>query len=599
METKAGWSPRVSFGVFEMDLGAGELRRQGLKVKLAGQPLQVLALLLERPGQMITREELQKRLWPLDTFVDFEHGLNKAINRIREALGDDADNPRFVETLHRRGYRFIAPVDVFPKQQTERLVSSGESPLALTEPKKTPPRLQSPKLVAAIATLLVVVLLSVALALNLGGVRDRLLSRPSQGRIESIAVLPFENAGNNPDIAYLSDGLAENLINEFSQLPRLRVVPRGIAFQYKGKPIDPVAAGKALNAQAVVTGRVAQVGDRLTVVAELTDVSMVSQIWGKQYQQQLSNIFEVQEDLSRDILGGMRVKLSPIEATRMTRRETKSTTAYHLVLRGRFELNRFVCGSPEEGLQKALQYAEEAVALDPDYAEAYTLLAQTHIWNGREGPLQVASFTKAREAALQTLKLDNSLPLAHAALCSYYVFQWNWGEADKECRQAVELGPENAEAHLYYAWYLYAVGRVDEALVEGKRAMELEPSHAYILFSMGEFYLDSHRFDEAIEALKTKDSLMRVSSTTNYGIAIALFYKGMHTEAIKIQSALAKADPDHGPRLAWMYALDGRKDEARRILATTNQKPADAVALAQSYVALGDKDQAFAQVELS
>jgi TolB-like protein/DNA-binding winged helix-turn-helix (wHTH) protein len=595
----------IRFGVFEVDLHSGDLRKNGLKVRLTGQPFQVLAMLLQRPGEVVTREDLEKRLWPADTFVDFDHSLNTAINKIREALGDDADNPRFIETLHRRGYRFIAPVDESPKQQPEPGPAfSGEAQQAPFGINKTPSRALPLKSAAAIAALFVVALLSAVFALNLGGMRDRLLSRPAQGQIESIAVLPFENAGNDPDAAYLSDGLAESLIDKLSQLPGLRVVPRGIAFQYKGKGMDAVAAGRELHAQVVLTGRVVQVGDQLSVAAELTNVSMVSQVWGKQYNQKLSNIFEVEENISRDILGGLRVRLNPNEAKLLNRHGTENSTAYQLVLRSRFELvdgQAWDLSGLPGSLRKALEDARQAAALDPNYAEAYAVLAETYLGMGLHGGLsEAASHVKAREAALRAVKLDESLPAAHAALCKYSVFAWSWEEANKECLRAVELGPDDGRAHLHYAWYLYATGRLDDALAEGKKAMKLDPSDHSPLLWMAEFYIDSHRFDDAIEVMKTFDRMEGTPPTTDQAIALALFYKGMHKEAIEIdKGALASGILDRGfeARLAWMYSLDGQKDRARKVLAGMDAKSVVPFIMAEDYAMLGDKDQAFAWLE--
>jgi TolB-like protein/DNA-binding winged helix-turn-helix (wHTH) protein len=334
----------LRFGAFELDPGTAELRKDGTRLRLPPQPLKILSLLASRSGQLVTREEIREQIWGSDTFVDFEQGLNFAINRIRTVLGDDADNPRYIETLPRRGYRFVAPVervDASSKDQDITLasVASGSggaprrqaAPVAIALPPEPSDFTQRAVSVvvdavveareevdrwrrlakAGIVVLALAVIAGTLVGLNVGGVRDRLLTSIGWGRMDSVAVLPFENATGNPDAEYLSDGVTENLINALSQIPHLRVVPRSLAFHYKGKPIDPRLVGKQLNVRSIITGRVIRNGDSVAIEAELTDVATVSQVWGEHYERRTSDVPTLEEEMARDISQKLRLQLTP------------------------------------------------------------------------------------------------------------------------------------------------------------------------------------------------------------------------------------------------------------------------------------------------
>lgn len=340
--------PVLRFGDFELDTGTVELRKAGTLLRLPPQPLKILALLASRSGQLVTREDIQKQIWGSDTFVDFEQGLNFAISRIRTALGDDAENPRYIETLPRRGYRFLVPVERLEgaskeaawapviaedvpsglnvKSHPQEVIAAQSVPLreasdftqraisvvvdAVVEAHQEVTRWRR-LATAGILALVLAVVAGTLVGLNAGGLRDRFLGRVGWERMNSVAVLPFENATGNPEAEYLSDGITENLIDTLSQFPHLRVVPRSLAFSYKGKTIDPRSVGKQLNVRSIVTGRVTQNGGSLSIVAELTDVATVSQLWGEHYERPMSNIVAVENDVARDISQKLRLKLTP------------------------------------------------------------------------------------------------------------------------------------------------------------------------------------------------------------------------------------------------------------------------------------------------
>jgi TolB-like protein len=343
----------IRFSVFEADLRAGELRRNGSKVKLQEQPFQILAMLLERPGEIVTREELRARLWSANTFVDFDHGLNSAIRRLRDALGDSAENPGFVETLGRRGYRFIAPV------------------------------------------------------------ASRVLQERQHEPIESVAVLPFANRSADPNTDYLSDGITESLINNLSQISTLRVMARSTVFRYKGKDADPRKAGRDLQVRAVLSGRLLKHGSSLIIQAELMDVATGSQLWGGQYNRQAEDVFLLQDDLSREISEKLRLRLTGDEKQRLTKRYTEDAEAYRLYLKGRYHWNK----RNPEGLQKAVDYFQQALNRDPAYPLAYAGLADTYAYLSFflvVPPRQ--AMPKAKTAAVRALEIDDHLAEAHVSL---------------------------------------------------------------------------------------------------------------------------------------------------------------------------------------
>jgi len=501
----------VRFGPFEADLQSGELRKRGLKLKLEGKPFQILALLLERAGEVVTRRELRDKLWAPDTYVVFDRNVNTAVNKLRQALGDSADSPRFVETLARRGYRFIAPVEM-PSQAHAPLPQPAES-------------------------------------------------------IHSIAVLPFQNASGDPAMEYLSDGITESLINSLSQLPDLRVMARSTVFRYKGRENDPQRVGRELGSHAVITGRVAQPGDNLTVATELVDVATGWRLWGEQYTRKPSAAFTVEEEISRDISSKLKLRLTHQVEERLAKRNPENVDAYREYLKGRYHFNRMTA----EGLEKAFAHFEKAIESDPQYALAYTGLADCqgmHAFFSLRPPRQV--MPKAKEAALKALDIDETLAEAHASLAGVLkTYDWDWQAAEKEYLRALELNPSYATAHRWYAAYLTAMGRHEEALREMERAQELDPLSLAISMEMAwDFYI-AREYERCIEqSLKTLEMEPAFAAAFS---SLGLGYEQTHQYAEAI-SALEKSRDGSGGNpvslasLAHTLALAGRKREARKIL---------------------------------
>jgi TolB-like protein/Flp pilus assembly protein TadD len=531
----------------------------------------------------VTREELREKLWPEQTFVDFEHGLNAAIQRLREALGDSADNPRFVETLPRRGYRFIAPVDTQEQADAE------------------PRGWQRPVWVAALAAVALVVLL---LGLNLGGMRDRLLGKPAPAEITSLAVLPLENLSGDPEQEYFADGMTEALTTELGKISALRVISRQSVMRYKGtdKPLPEIA--RELNVDAVVEGSALQEGDRVRISAQLIQAAPERHLWAQSYERDLRQVISLQSDVARAIADEIEITLTPQEQVRLASARAVDPDAHDAYLRGRFHWNEFT----EEGLRKSISYFEQAISIDPNYAPVYARLAFSHIM------LAAFNFAPdsehypiARKAALKALEIDDTVAEAHTALGHVkYRFEWDWTGAEREFRRAIELDPNSVLAHVRYAYYLDFMGRTEEALAEMKRARALDPVSLTTSGPVGWFLYNAHQYDQAIAAFQRSLELDPDFPVAHMGIGLAYIQKRMHEEAIaELQEAVALGTVG-GPStytavLAYAYAVSGRKTEARKILnelkQQMKQRHVSPFNIAEIHLGLGEKDRAFEWLE--
>ena len=510
MESFAHRPLNIRFGVFDFDLRSGELRKQGRRVRLEGQPLQVLIKLLERPGELISREDLRKELWPADTFVNFEQSLNAAVKRLRHALGDAPANPRFVETLARRGYRFIAPVSA----------ASTSTP-----------------------------------------------ATPQVRVVESLAVLPFGNTDADPETEYLADGITESIINHVSRLSGVRVMARSTVFRYKEKALDPRTVGRKLNVDAVLLGRVQQRGDTLLVGAELVDVQNGWRLWGEQYNRRLADIFAVEEDISREISEKLRLRLSRDDRTLLGKRYTESTDAYQDYLKGRYHLNRLT----EDGLKRAIEYFDRAIQRDRNYALAYTGLADSFGLLGFMGLAPAAEvMPKAKEAAGRAIAIDDRLPEAHASLGGIFKnYDWDWAGAEREFRKALELNPRYANGHRMYAAYLAAVGRAEESERESRLGLELDPFSLPIHVEVAYNLYMAHDYERALEeALRTLELEPQFAPAQSI---LGQIYAGLgryHEAIVAVENArnLTASHPATLASLVHILAAGGRTPEARKML---------------------------------
>ena len=470
----------VRFGAFQLDLRTGELRKAGDRINLPDQPFQVLKALLDRPGDLVTREELRQRLWPAETFVDFEHGLNAAVRRLRDALGDSADVPRFVETLPRRGYRFIAPVTAPAVEDQPAPARPGVEDLH--EGSGTPDQTGAPRRLTRAWRLAVVAALTFVSAgiLWASGYRPWPLagSRPPSptGRF-MLAVLPFENLTGDPDQEYLGDGMTEELIAQLGRMDpsRLGVIARTSAMQFKKTTKRADQIGSELDVSYLIEGSVRTTGSRIRIAVQLIEARSESQLWAEQYERDAKNLLtlqrEVAEAITRQITTSLGVARSTVNAD--ARRHSTIAEAYDHYLRGRYHWRK----DNAEGLEKGKEHFRKAIELDPSYALAYSGLADTYTFLGSDGfmPMREA-YPLGRAAALKALELDDMLGEAHYSLAGITVdYYFDWIEGGRHFERAIELNPNYEPALRAYSFYLACMGRHGEALAFAERARDLDP----------------------------------------------------------------------------------------------------------------------------
>ena len=598
-------SQLIRFDLFELDLRAGELRKRGTKIHLQEQPFLILEALLENPGQIVTREELQKKIWPQDTFVDFDHGLHSAVNRLREALSDSADNPRFVETLSRRGYRFIGQIQSAPA------VSAAEiSPVPVVtkrDQEKDSPlagKWRAGTLVGFVITGTIAALL---VTFNVGGLRNRLFGTPVRS-FRSLAVLPLANLTSDPAQDFIAEGMTEDLTTQLSKLGDLKVISHTSVMQYKGthKPLPQIA--RELNVDAVVEGAVQFAGNRVRITAQLVDASTDQHLWAETYDRELSNVLLLQSEVARDIAKQIDLQLTPQQRQRLEEgAHPVVPEAYQAYLLGRINWNKRTA----DGLAKAGEYFQQAIQKDPNYALAYsglsdyfaflTLIGGPEIMPPRE------AMTKSKVAAAKALELDQSSAEAHASMGHVLAnYDWDWSGAEREFQRAIELNPNYANAHHWYAHYLMQLGRAEESLREAKRAQELDPYSPFLNNGLARQYYLSRQYDQAIAQCKVGLQIDPTYLPARIQLGLAYEQKGMLAEAVsELEQArsMAATLPMVHALLAHAYAKAGRIPDAQKesnvlnTIARSRYVPPSYFAIVS--IALGDQNQAFAYLNKS
>jgi TolB-like protein/DNA-binding winged helix-turn-helix (wHTH) protein/Flp pilus assembly protein TadD len=599
MQKAEDQSPVVRFGLFEVDLRTGEIRKSGRKVNLQEQPFQVLATLLERPGELVTREELQEKLWPAET-VDFESGVNKAIRKIREALDDSAGNPRFVETLPRRGYRFIAAVQRagIHSAPTPSAAPPAEELIVQGRPSRS--LYKSTTLTVVLLTLGVIV--AGLLVFNSAGWRNRLLVRSEGPRIESIAVLPLENLSGDPAQDYFAEGMTDGLITEVARIGSLRVISRTSIMQYKSarKPLPVIA--KELGVDAVVEGTVLHSGQKVRITAQLIRTRDDRHLWSEKYERDLSDVLALQGEVAQAIAGQIRITLTPQEHTRLARARPVNGRAYDVYVEGSYFRNKIT----EDSLNKSIELFTKAIELDASYAPGYSGLAQSYCRLGIIGarpPGEV--YTKARVAATKALQLDETVAEAHSALADVKKgYDWDWAGAEAEYKRALELNPSDSVAHYWYADYLSKMRRQDEAIMEATRARELDPISVGARAFVGFILYRARRYDDALVACWKAVELDPYFPWSHWIAALVYEQKHKFPEAVvELEKAMKLTGGDTFNRglLGQAYTLAGERPKALAILgelkALSEQRYVSPLDIAIVYTGLGDRDSAFQWLE--
>jgi TolB-like protein/DNA-binding winged helix-turn-helix (wHTH) protein/Flp pilus assembly protein TadD len=599
----------VRFGNYEVSLRSGEVRRAGLRIKVQQQPLKLLEILLERPGEVVTREELRSRVWTDETFGDFDQAVNIAIAKLRSALGDSAENPRFIETLPKRGYRFIAEVSVVGDNANKRGPESAASPppetgsvgkvedpgLAIS--RTGPKRRWWPALlvIPASALVLSLVILSVWLF------RSRV--RPPTG-IRSLAVLPLDNLSGDASQNYFADGMTDELITDLAQISALRVISRTSVMAYKGarKPLPQIA--RELNVDAVVEGTVLRSGDQVRITAQLIEASTDKHLWSQSYEGDLRDTLALQNSVASAIADQIRISLTPQEKAALKDARVVKPEAYESYLKGRYFWNK----RTGDGLKVALAYFNEAIEEDPSYAQAYSGLADTY---ALLGDWQYAvmtpkeAFPKAKAAAIKALELDNTLGEAHNSLAFVLDgFDWDFESAGKQFRRAIELNPGYATAHHWYAWHLSLLGRFDEAVAEMKKAENLDPLSLIINADLAELLDLAHFYDESIRQSRKTIEMDPNFALAHNQLAQAYLQKHMYEEAVaelKAAVQLSGGSPTCVANLARAYVASGKRSEALELLSDLKKRSSpsysNAAEIAMIYASLGDADQALSWLE--
>jgi len=590
----------IAFDSFEVDLHSGELRKNASRIRLQAQPFKLLVLLLANAGQVVTREEICRDLWPTNTFVDFEHSLAAAVNKIRDALGDSADTPKYVETLPKRGYRFIGkvksepPVVIFPTETHE-----SEGLAAVVAPKAG---ISSTRmLVRALAAVLAVAAL-VAAALFIWKSAGERVAISSPPRIHSLAVLPVVNLSGDVGQDFFADGMTEELTTDLGKISALRVISRTSAMRYKDtkKPLREIA--RELNVDAVVEGTVARSGSHLRVTANLVQASPEKHLWAESYESEVGDALTLQGEIAQAVAREIQVKLTQQEQNLLAAATRVNPEAHDLYLRGLYSMR----GAESAGAsEKAIKYFQQAIEKDPNYAVAYSALSRVYsVWIPGMTRSPRTLMPKAREFALKALTLDNTLADAHAVLGMIALFyDWDWSAAEKEYKQTMALNPNHVWAHERHARGLAAQGRKEEAIAEAKQVLALSPTPSEWDYPIWVFIL-TRRYDLARERAQ---ELLEVAPNWVWGhfeLAQVDEQEGQLEEAAQEflkADELFGMDPKRVTQLKGTLAKSGAKGYWKRTLenykesAKSNYVPP--VLVAEACVRVGDRECVFEWLE--
>lgn len=602
METAIRSESSVRFESFELDLRTGELYRKGLRLKVRGHPVDVLAILLEHPGELVTREALQKRLWPDGTFVDFDQILNQSVAKLRDALGDHAESPKFIETLPRLGYRFICPVETALADPAAS--STGAPTVAKTGAPEPQAKYRRPQkmLWIALAAAAVSGTLVILFWINLSGLRERVLRRiMPPPRIQSIAVLPLESLSSDPDQQYFADGMTETLLTDLGRIRALRVISRQSIMRYKGskKPLTEIA--RELNVDAIVEGTVQRSGDRVRVTAQLLQGRTDRHLWSESYERSFRDVLSLQSEVAQDIAEEIEVRLAPEETRNFTAARTSNFEAYEDYLEGRFQWYRL----SKPGFDAAERYYQLALEKDPNYALAYSGLADvwaTRADSGYERPSE--AMPKALAAAKRALQLDPNLAEAHVTLANIdALYERDWVSAEKEYRIAIDLNPNSHDAHFFYADYLINLKRNQEWQSEIQKALALDPVSSFTRTFYGWELIYLGRYDEAIAELQKALASEPEFASAHMGLWGAYYKKHMDAQAMQeaVRFFQTIHDQETAVALNAGYKQAGYKEGMKRgadILALRAQKTyAPGIRIARLYAHAGDTNRALLWLE--
>jgi TolB-like protein/DNA-binding winged helix-turn-helix (wHTH) protein/Tfp pilus assembly protein PilF len=570
----------IRFGEFEIDLDACALRRAGDPIKLQQQPFDVLLILLEQPGALVPRDELRRRMWPSDTFVDFDHSLNIAVNKLRAALNDSAERPRFIETVPRRGYRFIGRIDE----------------TAPAEPPPHPSPIRRRQFAAVIAVVLVLALAAAA-ALSKGW-RFRGSSNTAGAAFQSIAVLPLENLSTDSNDAFLADGLTDELTTDLAKISSLRVVSRGSVLQFRGARMPMPRIGQLLNVQAVVEGTVTRSGDRVRVTAQLIDAAADRHLWAEAYERDVHDLLGLQRDVAAAIAQRIQAKFTERDRQALTSPTPVNADAYLAYIKGRSFWNQ----RTPAALEKGIAAFQQAIDLDPTYSRAYAGMADCYMALGYGSYLRPeVAFVRAEAAATRAIALDPQSAEPHASLAYRKLYyDWDFAGAEVEFKRALALDPNAVTALDWHSVYLTAMGRFDEARVEIRRARELDPLSVATNTDVGFVDYYSGRYADALKQLRAA-----VEMSPTFPLAhlwLGRTYQAQHDYDAAIGEYASAGSvlvdwPVTMAAIGHAYGISGRRDAAERVLHDlhdlSSRKYVTPYGVALVYAGLRDNESAF------
>jgi TolB-like protein/DNA-binding winged helix-turn-helix (wHTH) protein len=603
---------RVRFDAFDVDMRSGEVRKHGIRLKLHHQPFQVLSLLLEHPGDLVTREELRQKLWPGETFVDFDTGLNSAVKKLRNALCDSAEKPRYIETLPRRGYRFIAQV-----QNGD--LSNGVAPIELPGVIPAPPNLTEKGLGAeasvdgevdlrptrtsparfwfvlgGVAALALIAVTYVMLRGHTG--------RPTQAKIRSLAVLPLSNLSGDSTQEYLADEMTEELCGRLARIHELRVISRTSVMRFKGTKLTVPEIARTLGVDALVEGSVIRQGNRIRVHAQLIRASNDEHIWADEYDGELGDVLTLESEVAQSIARTVEVKVTGEEHARLATAHHVAPEVYENYLKAE---DQFSKSSSQAELEQSMAYFEETIGKDANFAPAYVGLASVYERLGSTlgGAPPKETHPRMMSAARKAIELDPDLAEPHVLLAEVYQKQWQWSDAEAEFKRALELNSNDTGAYVGYAKWLLCQGRTDEALAWVQRARELDPLGGAgitplggVALTNGFILFHARRYDDAVRELRSDDP-------DHWILGLALIANGHPDEAITV---LEKAlGPNRNPAvmgvLVRAYAHAGHRKEALGLVDELKRRQQTSYVAAapfvNAYLGIGDNEQALTWLE--
>jgi TolB-like protein/DNA-binding winged helix-turn-helix (wHTH) protein/lipopolysaccharide biosynthesis regulator YciM len=593
----------LEFGEFRIDLDERRLLRNGQTVMVTPKAFDTLLVLVENHGRLIEKDELMQIVWP-DTFVE-EAGLTRNISSLRKALGEAPGETLFIETIPRRGYRFIAPVKELWLEDDRGAQAVGEgTPSTTFETTREAPgpdaataraRALTPVIVALSAA--VVLLAIIVVYFFAGDISSPSVSSP---KARTMAVLPFRVLGADSENEHLGIGMTDTLITRLSNVKEIRVRPTSSVLKFASTDDDALSVGKALGVDAVLEGSIQRAGDRIRVTVRLMTVQDNTPLWAGQFDEDFKDILAIQDSISERVSSALALRLTAEDRSRLARHHTENAEAHQIYLKGRYFWNR----RTREGYRKAIEMFNQAIEKDPSYALAWAGLADCYVLGGDAKSTEEA-FSKAKEAAQKAISLDNTLAEAHTAFAlTRMAYDWNFAAAEEEFRRAIALNPNYPTAHHWYADCLILMGRQDEAIASIRRAQELDPLSLIIGRDAGRVFYFARRYDQAIEQCRKTLELDPnfypahvtlgdvYAQKKNYDEAIAEYNRAVSLSGGR---SLMKAS------LSYTYAVSGRQEEARRLLdeliESFGERPPSAFDLATVFTGLGEKDRAFEWLE--